>query len=404
MTRIALTKYRVIGAVFLVLMLAGVPGVRAGSDTAPDNYPTGVRTDGDESPDNYLTWRQARLSAALQQVLTTTVAEQPWLPGVMVAIDIPSRGVHWSGAAGVGNLQTGQPLGLKFSFRIASITKTFTAAAIYRLVEQGALDVRESLDQVLDESDLELLESRGYRTDRITVEHLLSHTSGLPDYADTPEYIGEVLANPTRRWTRREQVEFAVDHFPPVGEPGKAYAYSDTGYVLLGEILERRSGLSLADVYRHVLGFRRLRLFSTWLESLEPVPPKAGPRASQYYGDFDILAADPSFDLYGGGGLVSTVEDLNRFITALFAGKVVRRASLASMMTTTVDPYAGRGLFRLGNTGCWGHGGFWGVAMLHCPAEGVSMSVALTAEPGAAGSSFQLFELVGRLWAALDLR
>lgn len=389
MTQIILTKYRAIArCLLLAILLASAHGVRA-SDDGPS-----------ESPAE----RQARLSAALQQVLTTTVAEQPWLPGVIAAVDCPSCGLHWSGAAGISNLQTGQPLRPDFSFRIASVTKTFTAAAIYRLVEQGALDLRGPLDNLLAEPDLELLKSRGYRTDQITVKHLLAHTSGLPNYAETPEYIAEVLANPTRRWTRREQVEFAVDHFPPVGEPGKVYAYSDTGYVLLGEILERRSGLSLADVYRHVLGFRRLHLFSTWLESLEPVPPRAGPRTSQYYGDFDILNVDPSIDLYGGGGLVSTVGDLNRFIAALFAGKVVRRASLASMMTTTVDPYAGRGLFRLGDTGCWGHGGFWGVVMLHCPAEGVSMSVALTAEPGAAGSSFQLFELVGRLWAALDLR
>lgn len=387
MMRIIFAKYRAaIAATVLGLLLAGVAGAQALDGGSPEDFAE----------------RQARVSAALQQALTATVAEQPWLPGVMAAVDCPSCGLHWSGAAGVSNVQTGRPLTPDFGFRIASLTKTFTAAAIYRLVEQGALGLREPLDALLAEPDLELLQSRGYRTDRITVAHLLSHTSGLPDYADTPEYLAEVLADPTRRWTRREQVEFAVNRFPPAGKLGKVYAYSDTGYVLLGEILERRSGLALADAYRHVLGFDRLGLSSTWLESLEPVPPGAGPRTSQYFGDFDILTADPSFDLYGGGGLVSTVADLNRFIAALFAGKVVHRASLASMLKTTVDPYAGRGLFRFGATGCWGHGGFWGVVMLHCPTEGVSMSVALTAEPAAAGSSYQLIELVQRLWAVLE--
>lgn len=360
---------------------------------------------GDDSSSENPAERQARRAANLQKVLTTTIAEQNWLPGVAAAVDLPSAGLHWSGAAGVSNLQSKQALPRDSSFRIASVTKTFASAAIHRLTEQGLVSLEDPLDKLLAASDLELLKEHGYRADQITVAQLLAHTSGLPDYAETQDYIQVVLADPTRRWTRREQLEFALKSFPRKGEPGKVFSYSDTGYLLLGEILERHGGLPLADAYRHGLNFAQLGLTSTWLESLEAPPPGAGPRLSQYLGAVDINTADPSFDLYGGGGLVSTVADLNRFISALFDGRVVNAASLRSMMTTTLEPNAGRGLLKYSLDGvvCWGHEGFWGVLMLYCPSEDVTLSVVLSAQPDVAGTTFNQGELARRLLAALEL-
>ncbi len=380
-------KTKMIGALLLVAILTGVLWGCGGEDDGPGDAPAD---------------REARL----QRVLTAALAEQPWLPGVAAAVDFNGDGFQWSGAAGVSDVRTGQALRADASFRIASVTKTFLAATVYRLIEQGVLDPQETLDRLLAEPELELLASRGYRSDLINVSHLLAHISGLPDYAETVEYFTAVLADPTRRWTRWEQVEFALDRFARVGEPGEAFAYSDTGYLLLGEIVERRGGLPLAEAYRYELDFAGLGLSSTWLESLEPVPPGATPRLTQYVGDLDIAAIDPSVDLYGGGGLVSNLNDLNRFITALFAGLVVSAGSLASMTEASLEPQVGRGLFqyRFNGIECWGHGGFWGVLMLHCPAEGVSLSVVLTAQPDAAGSTFTQEDLAGRLLMALDLR
>ncbi len=384
----------ILRALLLVVITTGaISGCGDGSD------------DGGTPPVETPAERRARLSAALQKVLTTSVAEQNWLPGVIAAVDFPALGLHWSGAAGVRNRQNRQPLTPDFSFRIASVTKTFVAAAIHRHVEQGSLRLQDTLDRLLSENTRALLNRYGYRTDRITVAQLLAHTSGLPDFAETPDYLVAVLADPFRRWTRWEQMEFAVSRFAKVGEPGQVFAYADTGYLLLGEILEQRGGLPLAEAYRYGLDFARLGLTSTWLESLEPEPAGAKPRLTQYFGDLELNATDPSFDLFGGGGLVSTVADLNRFMAALFAGQVVNAASLASMTTATVEPRAGRGLiqYRLGATDCWGHEGLWGVLMVHCPTAGVSLSLVLTAHAAAAGSSFDHGELALRLWTALEL-
>src|SRR4051812_30517537 len=256
----------------------------------------------------------------LQRALERVVAQNPGFPGVILAVRGPN--LRFTGAAGFADPGAGVLLRHGATFRIASVTKTFTAAAILRLVERGRLGLDDPIAEHLDPATVTLLRRGGYDVASIRIRHLLQHTSGLYDYASDPAFVTAVVTDPQHRWTRSEQVEFAMSHGRPLFAPGTGFAYSDTGYVLLGEVLERTTGQVLADAYRNLLGFRRLGLRDTYLETLEPTPPGAAPRAHQYLGDIDMTAADPSFDLYGGGGLVSTVNDLNRFYRALFAGRV----------------------------------------------------------------------------------
>src|SRR5205809_483841 len=167
-----------------------------------------------------------------------------------------------------------------------------------------------------------LLRGGGYAVDAIHVRNLLQHTSGLYDYADDHAFQAFVVSHPRHRWTRAEQIQFAMTHGKPLFPPGTDFHYSDTGYILLGEILERVTGQGLGAAYRSLLHFDRLGLGQTYLETLEPKPPHAAPRAHQYLGGIDTAGFDPSFDLYGGGGLVSTVRDLDRFHRALLTGQV----------------------------------------------------------------------------------
>src|SRR5205807_7846965 len=102
----------------------------------------------------------------------------------------------------------------------------------------------------------------------------------------------------------------------------RQYSYADTGYVILGEIVERTTGKPLPAAVSDLLKLKSLGIRSTYFESLEPPPPGALPRAHQYLGAADIHDIDPSFDLYGGGGQVSTTADLSRFFKALFQGRV----------------------------------------------------------------------------------
>jgi D-alanyl-D-alanine carboxypeptidase len=180
------------------------------------------------------------------------------------------------------------------------------------------------------------LRGDGYDPEAITLRHLLTHTSGLFDFADTDIYTEEILADPTHRWTRTEQLESAVEWGDPYGPPGEVYRYCDTGYILLGEVLERVTGLSMPEAVRELVGYERLGLASTWFESLEPRPEGVPPLAHQLWAGFDVTTIDPSQDLYGGGGLASTVGDLAVFFRALFSGKVFDDPATVDVMLTTV--------------------------------------------------------------------
>jgi D-alanyl-D-alanine carboxypeptidase len=319
--------------------------------------------------------------AQLELALKKFASRHPTYPGVALAVEAP--GLSWLGAAGFASLSSRTSLDPRATFRIASVTKTFTAAAMLRLVEDGRVGLDDPIAQHLKPSTVALLRKGGYAVDTMNVRHLLTHTSGLYDYAEDPAFQEFVLTHGRHHWTRSEQIRFAMTHGKPYAAPGKAFHYSDTGYILLGEMLERVTGRGPAAAYRSLLRFNRLKLDETYLETLEPKPASAKPRAHQYYEKIDSTGFDPSFDLYGGGGIVSTVDDLTRFYRALLGGKVFEKAATLRTMLGKPNPRsvndAGMGIFsvQVGGQNCWGHSGFWGTTVVHCPRASVTIALAV---------------------------
>jgi D-alanyl-D-alanine carboxypeptidase len=320
-------------------------------------------------------------SARLAAATGAFAAAHPSFPGVALAVVTPR--LRWTGSAGHAALGSQAALEPDAAFRIASVTKTFTAAAILRLVERGRLRLDDPIGEHVAPATAALLWRGGYDPDAIRVRDLLMHTSGLYDYASDPKFVEYVLTHGRHHWTRAEQVRYAITRGKPYAAPAKEFHYSDTGYVLLGEILERTTGRPLAAAYRTLLGFDRLGLDATYLETPEARPPGARPRAHQYYQRIDATAFDPSFDLYGGGGLVSTVDDLARFYRALLHGRVFAKHS--TLQTMLGKPNArrvadlGMGIFSnqfAGRSGesCWAHSGFWGITVLDCPRSDVTVA------------------------------
>lgn len=334
--------------------------------------------------------RAGKGAAELQDTLAGLLAAgcEGWTGpgGVMLHVSAPRIGLDWSGAtschgpAEAAELDTSQPL------RIASITKTFVAASTLKLVQHGKLSLETSLAASVSDATAAALAKGGYDPEAITLRMLLQHTSGLYDYAEDDAYLARVMADPSQRWTRASQLAFALDHGQPYGAPGAVFHYSDTGYILLGEILERRESAPLAAIVRASIGFGHLGLNSTWWERDEPVPAGLPPRAPQYIGETDILAIDPSVDLYGGGGLVSTLPDLARFLRALFQTDDILGAGHRGLMmepsaqSLVADSPYGMGLARMNVAGepCFGHGGYWGTVAWHCPARDVTVAAAVT--------------------------
>lgn len=330
------------------------------------------------------------LDAALEALLAREPSGTAELPGMLLTVKAPEIGLDWSGATGVAELDSRAPLGPDYALRIASVTKTFVAAAVLRLVEDGRLALDEAIAGHLLPASRGTLRTGGYDPQAITVRMLLGHTSGLHDYATHTAFFERIMADPAHHWSRAEQLELAVTEGSPYGAPGTVYHYSDTGYILLGEILETVTARPMPVAVRELLDFEKLGLTHTWFETLEAEPAGAPPRAHQYQDDIDATTIHPSVDLFGGGGLVSTLSDLSKFYRALLHGEVLRPDTLADMLAASplslADGRNGYGLgihpVRVGEIECYGHGGYWGVVVWHCPGVDSTVASAVTNTAG----------------------
>ncbi|MEN8163417.1 MAG: serine hydrolase domain-containing protein [Acidobacteriota bacterium] len=322
------------------------------------------------------------IGGEFQSMLEKAAAAEPLVFGAALHVDGP--GIDWEGAVGFADPEGGVAMTAEHPVRLASNTKTYVAAAVLRLVEQGRLELDRSIAGYLPAELNEILISGGYDPEVITIRHLLTHTSGLDDHGAGDNYGELIMADPQRRWTRTDQLGFLVEWGKPQGEPEEVYRYSDSGYILLGEILERTTGKNFPGAVWELIDRQRLGLHATWFETLEPQPNGTLDRAHQFFGDLDTAAFDPSFDLWGGGGIVATVGDLARFTRALFEGRVFDDPTTLETMLTTfeglnapegageqrIEPGAYRmGLWvvEVGGLTGWRHSGFWGTSATYFP-------------------------------------
>ncbi len=267
------------------------------------------------------------------------------------------------------------------TFRLASNTKTFTAAAVLRLVEQGKVELDGPLTQCLDPELTRIVAADGYDTEAITVRQALSHTAGFFDFAQEPGYLDAVFADPTHHWSPAEQVQWAADHGDPLGAPGPASRTRTPDTCCSVRCSSVRARCRWHRRTESSFDFDDLGLDATYLESLELVPPTAGPRAHQFFGDVDTFAFDPSMNLYGDGGLVSSAADLGHFARALLGGEVFDDdATLDTMLAPATEPISpAMGIFReeINGLTCWSHQGLWGTAFFTCPDADLTISASV---------------------------
>ncbi len=345
----------------------------------------------------------ATLEADLQRILERVLADNTDAPGLSVYVECPPLDLRWAGAAGTIAHGSDTPLSPTHTFRIASNTKSYVAAAVLRLVELGKLGLDDPLGKHLSSHHHGLLAGDGYDLDAMTIRQVLNHTSGLHQHCHDSRYAEAIMADPWHRWTRDEQIELCVRWSDPLGAPGERYAYSDTGYIILGGIIEQLTGKGLAAAVRELLDFERLGLRATWWEILESCPDSAGPRAHQYYGEFDTNGWDASQDLYGGGGLISDSPELAGFMRQLLTGQVLaRETSLAAMTGSGTPPYRlGLMVLELGGHLAWGHQGFWNTFAFHVPILDLTVAGAILNHHAVNGKELAR-ELIERVAAARE--
>jgi len=316
------------------------------------------------------------------------------VPGVTMTVRSPLLQETWSGAAGFADMEKNTEANVSYPFRIASVTKTFVAAAILRLQELDSLSIEDPISLHIGKPFTAVLEADGYRPDEILIKHCLNHTSGIFDYAQgSGGYLTEMIKNPTRRWSRMDQVKGAMEWGDKLGEPGEQTTYCDTGYILLGLIIEKFYGGDLAKGLRELLRFEALGLKDTWLETMEVHPNEDQFMVHRYHGAYETTDWDASIDLYGGGGLASTTDDLAEFLYAIFNNGVYENPETIDLMLSIPDYISTEDVNeenRIGyyNYGLWTveafgeqvhmHTGFWCTTMIYVPAYQASIAVNAT--------------------------
>lgn len=267
------------------------------------------------------------LNVVLMNSATAAPEYQQWLaeaypadgPGA-AAIVVKDNVVLFRGASGMADLELDVRLTADNVFRIGSITKQFTAAGILLLEEQGKLSVTDDINTYLP-----VYPTHGYT---ITIEHLLSHTSGIFNYTDIPGYFDGIAI---RKDVSTEELIEVFAELPMDFAPGEEHRYSNSGYVLLGAIIEAVSGQSYAEFMQTAI-FDPLGLEHTYHGGPQIIPN----RASGYQGTVGAYSNAGYLSMtqpHGAGALLSTVDDLAKWTTALFNGDLLSKASLKKMTT-----------------------------------------------------------------------
>jgi len=328
---------------------------------------------------NFCTAQEFELK--FQSILDSTYQVNKDAVGILIHIESPNKNFSWTSAVGFSNKQTEEQLNKNQPLLIASNTKTYVAATILKLVENGMLNLNQPIERLINKKTRLILKSSGYTVDEITVKHLLSHTSGITDYVDD-SYFLFVNENPNYEWTRNEQIRLATKKANPI-KAGKEYAYGDINYLLLTEIIEQRTGKPFYKAIRDLLEFKKHDLNQTWFVDLEDKPKGTLAFAHQYSNKFnwDSYHMNPSWDLFGGGGLASTVKDLALFFQLLFEGSIIKDKTILAQMHTYVllaeDSNYCLGLQNIsffGDTAYY-HGGFWGTDVMYLPNINTTISV-----------------------------
>ncbi|MFZ1730264.1 MAG: serine hydrolase [Bacteroidota bacterium] len=217
-------------------------------------------------------------------------------------------------------------------FRIGSVTKQFTAAIILMLMEQGKIDLQQKLRTYIPEYP-------SAQADKVTIHQLLNHTSGVPSYTSIPGFMQRNTRNPYPP----DSMFAVIANIPLNFEPGSKWQYSNSGYFILGSVIEHVTGKPYDEVLRDML-LQPLGLMQSGYEHNEDVIPHFASGYVRVPGGFQRAAWLDASVPYAAGMMYSTVEDLYRWTRKLHRGEVFHDGETFDMMTTPYKENYGYGL------------------------------------------------------------
>ncbi len=298
--------------------------------------------------------------------------------GLQASVILPD-GAQWQGAAGYANDAQACPLMLAHHLYVGSVTKTFTAALVMEQVEAGTLRLDDPVGEWIERPD----------GGRITIEMLLRHTSGLPNYTEDMPFLLAYFGLPEKQWQPEELLAITEDQ-PLKFEPGSRHEYSNTNFLVLGIILEKATGKSYGELLGDAAG--RMGLARIYY----PAYAKSLIFANGYdetifnLGKRNLTAFRTSLESggYSAGGIAASAPDAAGFFHALFRAQWLADETIAQMMTTIDAPdedvplQAGYGLgtrnLIIGGEALFGHTGTipgYSAVALHNPQHGFTIVV-----------------------------
>ena len=247
--------------------------------------------------------------------------------GFSGVVRVDGQGIEVVRAYGLADRAHEIPNEVDTQFGIASGTKGLTALAVMRLVEDGALELSTTARSVLG-TDLPLID------DRVTVEHLLAHRSGIGDYLDEEldlDFSDYLLPVPVQRLAATEAYLEVLDGHPSKFAPGERFAYCNGGYVVLALIAERTAGTPFHELVRDLVCTPAGMADTAFLRSDE-LPGRAAVGYVQVDGAWRTNVFHLPVRGSGDGGIYTTAADVASFWGALFGGSIVREETFAEML------------------------------------------------------------------------
>ncbi len=313
------------------------------------------------------------------ELIDAIVQKHMRAPGAVAMTVAVARGEEfvYAKAYGFADLEFAVNADEETMFRIGSITKQFTAAGILKLAERGKLSIDDPLTKFLPDYP-----THGHE---ITLRHLLTHTSGVPNYTD----LGPVWEKLQAQALTDAELVALWKEKPLDFAPGEQWKYSNSGYYLLGMVIEKVSGKGYAEFLRETL-FDPLKLTRTRYDSNEELILN---RAQGYAFEQERFQNDGLLDMRqpgAAGGLISTAADLVRWQIALVNGRVISKESyeemtLPFMLTHGKETNYGMGLqleLQAGKPCVWHGGGINGFnsVLLYFPDEKLSIAAISNSE------------------------
>jgi D-alanyl-D-alanine carboxypeptidase len=329
-TRVAgLRRYRRLGFLTVLLVLLGVVTL-----VISGVYPIPLlRTDA-----HCGRTASGDVNGQLQCLVSQYIGQDPSVRNIELAVAKGDGSFSWAGSAGAAHQQGGTAMVAETPIYLASVTKIYIATLVMVLSQDKLLSLDDPAARYLPADLVDGIDVyRGHDYSRaVTVRQLMSMTSGIADYYEEKGPDGKTgydlfLADPARTWTVAEMIGRARTDLKAHFAPGTGLYYSDTGYQLLGMIIENVTRTSLASALQNYL-FRPLGLRHTWLTG-SPEPAGLAAPARVFDHQQDITTVRASTDYWADGGLVATPADMIAFLRALHDGKIVSPASLRTMQT-----------------------------------------------------------------------